>query len=407
MKFNIPFTKRTVNITKRGVIFQNEFGVPVSFADWSKGWSYTRTTPLLEMIYTSIASEFAKIDWMHIKQTEDNNFNIIKDNLNYLLTLRPNEIQSKYEFMYTMMYQLLKYGNCLALVSRNDNGNVISLSPLNVNDYLMGNGYQTLDGMVFIKLKNKISNEITLAEYNNLIHLRLNPVDLFNGDLFHSNNNTQTIIKLFDEHLNSLINELMDSGTVRGIVTIGKSSGGFNNTLTGEDQKVNKADEIVKRISKNKGGVLVLDAGEEWESISSPFSTVDSGTLEKYLDLLYSFMGVNREVIDGTASYDQMEVFFGKTIYPRIEQMKEEMNYKIFSSTAYTQGHRIEYYRNPFEYMPIDKAIDVAYKGAMDTTTNERRRMIYKLPPIDGGDILMGNKNFETLTSSLAEEGGD
>ena len=79
------------------------------------------------------------------------------------------------------------------------------------------------------------------------------------------------------------------------------------------------------------------------------------------------------------------------------------MNYKIFNKTSITQGHRIEFFRNPFEYVSTEKAIDIAYKGAMDTTTNERRRMIYKLPPIDEGDILMVNKNFEPLSMDLLE----
>ncbi len=39
----------------------------------------------------------------------------------------------------------------------------------------------------------------------------------------------------------------------------------------------------------------------------------------------------------------------------------------------------------------------------MDTTTNERRRMIYKLPPVENGDVLMINKNFEPLTIAMTE----
>ena len=88
---------------------------------------------------------------------------------------------------------------------------------------------------------------------------------------------------------------------------------------------------------------------------------------------------------------------------PILEQFISEMTYKVFSKTSLTQGHRIDFYRNPFEYVPIDKAIDIAYKGAMDTTTNERRALIYKLPPIDNGDLLMSNKNFELVTTAIAE----
>ena len=98
-----------------------------------------------------------------------------------------------------------------------------------------------------------------------------------------------------------------------------------------------------------------------------------------------------------------MEVFYNKTVMPRVEQFVAELNYKIFNKTSITQGHRIEFYKNPFEYVSTEKAVDIAYKASMDTTTNERRRMIYKLPPIENGDILMVNKNFEPLSMDLLE----
>ena len=117
--------------------------------------------------------------------------------------------------------------------------------------------------------------------------------------------------------------------------------------------------------------------------------------------MLLQFNGINKKVVDGTATGDEMEVFYNKTVMPRIEQFIAELNYKIFNKTSITQGHRIEFFRNPFEYVSTEKAIDIAYKGSMDTTTNERRRMIYKLPPVENGDVLMINKNFEPLTTDV------
>ena len=160
---------------------------------------------------------------------------------------------------------------------------------------------------------------------------------------------------------------------------------------------MSKQQEIIERIKSTKGGILVLDAGEEWQSLSSPFSTTSSEEIDRYIDMLLQFNGISKKVVNGEATSEQMEVFFNKTIVPRIEQFISEINYKVFTKTARSQGHRIEYYRNPFEYLPIDKAIDVAYKSIQDTTTNERRRMIYKMPPIEGGDVLLTNKNFTPI----------
>lgn len=400
MRLKLPF-KYELSVSKRGISYLNPTGQIVGFTEWLGDSLYTPTTPICEEIYSTIANEFAKIDLLH---TIDKNgeYKRVDDNLAYLLAERPNNYQSAFDFKYTMMYQLLKYGNSLAFINRDKDGRAISYDPINVLDYQFGGGYQIEDDLVLYKLKNCKNNNIELIDYRNIIHLRLNPFNIFYGDLFSGITFTKVITDIIDAGLGNAIRELQDSGNVRGIITIGKSQQGFSNaTMLNDDSKKLKQQEIINRIKGTKGGVLVLDAGEEWQSLSSPFSTTSSEDIDKYISMLLQFNGINKKVVDGTATEEEMEVFYAKTIMPRIEQFVDEINYKTFSKTSRTQGHRIEYYRNPFEYVSISKAIDIAYKASMDTTTNERRRMIYKLPPIENGDILMVNRNFEPLTMSL------
>lgn len=400
MKFHIPFTKYDVHVSKRGLNYIRD-GQLVGFTDWINGGIFTPTTPIMEEIYNTIASEFAKLDLKHVIRRgamyEDRH-----DKLDYLISERPNPLQSKFEFMWTMMYQLCKYGNAIAFLERDRNGNVVRIDPVNAVDYEFGGGYQITEDIAYFKYKNRKTGLIELVDYRNVIHLRSNPNDIFYGDLFSAFDYNKVMIDLVDYGLSTLINELKDCGTVRGIIQIGGAATGYargvaTRVMAGQEEKISKQEEIIERIKKTKGGILVLDAGEEWKTLGNPFSTASTTDINKYIDMLLQFNGINAKVVNGTATSDQMEVFFYKTIAPRIEQFVMEATYKIFSRTAITQGHRIEYYRNPFEYVPIATAIDVAYKGAMDITTNERRRMIYKLPPVEGGDVLMSNKNFESV----------
>ena len=410
MKFHIPFTDLDVHVSKRGMSYVKG-GQLVGFTDWVNGGIFVPTTPIMEEIYSAFASEFAKIDLKHVV-SKGENYEIREDNLTRLVGERPNPLQSKFEFLYTMMYQLLKYGNGLAYLERDKNGNVVKISPLNALDYEFGAGYQVSDELIFLKFRNIKTNMIELMDYRNVIHLRYNPNDIFYGDMFSSGAYNRVLIDVIDASLATLLNELKDCGTVRGIIQIGGATTGYargvaTRVMAGQEEKISKQEEIIERIRKTKGGILVLDAGEEWKQLGNPFSTASTQEINKYIDLLFQFYGINGKVVDGTASSDAMEVFFYKSIAPRIEQFVTEMTYKIFSKTAITQGHRIEYYRNPFEYVPITTAIDVAYKGAMDTTTNERRRMIYKLPPIEGGDILMSNLNFAKVGGGTGGGGSD
>ena len=373
----------------------------MGFTDWVADGVFTPTTPIMEEIYNTVASEFAKIDLKHVI-SKGKEYKEQDSQLNYLVSERPNSLQSKYEFLFTMMYQLYKWGNAIAFLERDRNGNVVSINPVNAGDYLFGNGYLIDNGLVLLKYKNAKTNEIQLVDYRNVIHLRANPNDVFYGDFFNAFDYNKAIINLIDYSLGTLINELKDCGTVRGIIQIGGAATGYargvaTRVMAGQEEKVTKQEEIIERIKSSKGGILVLDAGEEWKPLGNPFATTSTQDIDKYINMLLQFYGINEKVVNGTATFEAMEVFFYKTIAPKVEQFVSELNYKIFSKTAITRGHKIVFYRNPFEYVPVNIAIDIAYKGAMDTTTNERRRMIYKLPPIPGGDELMYNLNFSNI----------
>lgn len=403
MRIKIPFTKYEMSISKRGISYMNPSGQIVGFTEWMGNAVFTPTTPIMEEVYSTIANEFAKIDLIHVID-RDGDYRRVNDNLNYLLSQRPNAFQTAFDFKFTMMYQLLKYGNAIAFINRDSKGRAISIDPINAPDYEFGGGYQIEEDMIMFKYRNIKENSLHLVDYRNLIHLRLNPNNIFYGDIFSGISFTKVITDLIDASLGSAIRELQDNGSVRGVVTIGKSAQGFANaTLANDDAKKSKQKEIIDRIKATKGGILVLDAGEEWQSLSSPFSTTSSEDIDRYISMLLQFNGINKKVVDGTASGDEMEVFYNKTVMPRVEQFIGELNYKIFNKTSITQGHKIEFYKNPFEYVSTEKAVDIAYKASMDTTTNERRRMIYKLPPVENGDILMVNKNFEPLEMDLLE----
>lgn len=406
MKFR--FFNYDIHINKRGIKFLKD-GQLLDWVDWKQGYNFVAPsqTPILEQIYMTIANEFAKIDFRHVIDKEGD-YRLMTDKTDFAISKRPNQLQTKYDFFYTMIYQLYKYGNAIAFIERDKDGQVISLNPINVADYELGNGYQIDDTTVMIKFKKKSEQIIELVDYKNILHLRLNPNDIFTGDLYSGGNFTSVIVNLTDYALNSMLAELKENGTVRGVIQIGNAGIGYSNgyanrTMVGQEQKISKQQEIINRIKATDGGILVLDAGEEWKSLSSPFSTVSTESIDKYIDLLMEFYGINKKVVTGEATYDLMEAFFNKIIVPRIEQMTGEMNYKFFSKTAITQGHRIEYYRNPFEYVPLDRAIESAYKAIQDTTTNERRRYIYHLPPVEGGDKVLINKNF----AELGKEGED
>ena len=173
--------------------------------------------------------------------------------------------------------------------------------------------------------------------------------------------------------------------------------------------KKTKQQEIIERIKDSKDGLLVLDAGEKWHPLTRTFRTMSSEEVNNLMKYLLNFMGINQAVIDGTATEAQMEVFFNKTILRWLEKLIEELNWKYLTNEDRAKGERVDYFKNPFEYMSTKDALSNLYLGAMFFTINEVRRRVFKLPPVEGGDDLMKNKNFDTNPSSADAnvKGGD
>lgn len=380
-------------------------GSSVSFDDWISQFDLNRRTPILENIYDTIATEFSKIDLLLIRDTyektaegEKHRYEVLRDHPNSKpLTLRPNMLQTKSELLYTIAYQLHAYRNALVRIVRStetDKNIVLALEPIDCNDYLFGQGYE-IGGTLYLKLKEKKTGKIILLDYGDTIHLRLNPNDIFYGD--HNTGYDLThFVKIFDENLSSLFKELKSNGKVNGIIEIGGSpiSGNFNAALLNNPDKITKQQEVIERIEKSKG-IIVLDSGEKWIELNRTFKTMSTDDINNLMKYLYNFKGINQAVIDGTASEAQMEVFFNKTIMPLIERLMEELNYKYLTQTARSQGQVIDYFKNPFEYMATKDMLSSLYLGAMFFTQNDVRRMAFKLPPVAGGDVLMDNKNFQ------------
>lgn len=366
----------------------------------------------IESFYNYTASEFSKLDIRVASKVsnedvavgEVSGYRVLEDdNLSDILSLRPNALQTASSLQYVVAYQTFKHGQALIHVQRNTDGRIVALDPLNIDDYSFGNGYILENGDIYIRVKDS-SGEISLLAYSEFIHIRLNPNDIYSGDVASiiSNDN---LIKLFNRNITTALKDLSNSGSVRGILKLGTTKSGFSNQQLGDEALKATQTAIIDRIKETgANGILALDAGEEFTEIRGDSKTIAAADVESLVKHMFTMRGVNPKVVAGTATQEEMEVAYSKIIAPFVEQYIQECTYKLLSKRERGQGKFIDFYRNPFEYVSIIDAIDVAYKGAMDTTPNERREFIYKLPPIKGGDLLSQNLNFKVLDENSSKD---
>lgn len=112
--------------------------------------------------------------------------------------------------------------------------------------------------------------------------------------------------------------------------------------------------------------------------------------------MLYSQMGITQSVLDGTANSETMLNYYNRTVEPILAAITDEMKRKFLSKTARTQRQSIEYFRDPFVLVPVDKFAEIADKMRRNEvmTSNELRQKIGMRPSQNEKADTLDNPNL-------------
>lgn len=118
--------------------------------------------------------------------------------------------------------------------------------------------------------------------------------------------------------------------------------------------------------------------------------------VEFLTNMLYSQLGLTPSIFDGTASEEEMLNYHNRTIDGFLTAVCEEFARKFLTKTARTQGQSVEYYRNPFKYVPLSKFPELADKLTRNeiASSNDMRAEIGWSPSKDPKADALLNKNL-------------
>lgn len=357
-------------------------------------------TQFKRQIIDTIAREFSKQKFraMNIKTLKRN------DELEYIINTSANRQQSAYEWKNTMITQLYTYGNAIAIPIY-DEKDLSQLNEIVVKDlscYQFGYGYSEKFEKIFLLIKNLKNNQIQMLPYEDIIHMRLTPNDIFNLDINYNLDPTKAYSNVFDKTIDAYLESMTDNGRVTAIVRIGGNQAGLKSkTSASKDQKDALKNDLEARISEAfDSGLLVLDDTETFEVLNKQWNKTTTEEMQVILDTMYSLYGINKSVIDGSASAEQMQAFIMKTIKPLCIQLEQELNRKLLSEAAIRSGQRILNIINPFEYSPITDMGDTIYKISHVYSKNEIREFMGSGPTANG-DVVHDNLNFTSRKVNL------
>jgi hypothetical protein len=171
-------------------------------------------------------------------------------------------------------------------------------------------------------------------------------------------------------------------------------------------QAEERRQEIEFQLSTGKYGIAYADSAEKITQLNRPIENNLWEQIEGLMKLLFSQLGLTQGVLDGTADENTMSNYMARTIEPIVDEIAEAIDRKMISKTAYAQGQRVMYFRNPFKIIPITRLAEIADVLSRNeiTSPNDIRQIIGLVPSKDPEANKLKNSNMPEKQAEIAPQ---
>lgn len=343
---------------------------------------------IISAVYTRIALDVASIDIRHVRTNEAGRYlQDIDSNFQDCLRVVPNLDQGPDQFFIDLMMTLFDRG-CAVIcpidtVSDPRNANAVDILSMRV-------GYvcQWMPRHVRLNVYNDqtgLREELTMAK---------SAVAIIENPLYSVMNEPNSTLQRLIRKLNLLdvVDDASASGKLDLIVQLPYTIKSENKRQQAEQRRK----DIEFQLTGSKYGIAYVDATEKITQLNRPVENNLMTQIEYLTTMLYSQLGMTKEVIDGTADEQTMLNYMNRTLAPMLRSIVQAMRRSFLTKTARTQGQNIMYFRDPFALVPVANLAEIADKFTRNeiASSNEIRGVIGWAPSTDPKADQLVNSNM-------------
>ncbi|QPX71467.1 portal protein [Streptomyces phage SscP1EGY] len=350
--------------------------------------SYSSERSIISSIYTRLGIDVSGVDIRHARLDEEGRYlEDIRSPLQDCLTVEPNLDQGARQFRQDIAMTLFEHG-VAAIVPVDTNidpaisgsfiikslrvGEIVAWHPQHVTVNL----YDERDGQ---RKQVTVPKKTTAIVENPLYSVMNEP-----------NSTLQRLIR----KLNMLdsVDEQSSSGKLDMIIQLPY----VIKSEARRQQAEQRRKDIEFQLTGSKYGIAYTDGTEKIQQLNRPIENNLLKQIEYLTAMLYTQLGLTKEVMDGTADEKAMINYFNRTIKPIVQSVTEAMKRSFLTKSARTQGQSIVYFRNPFDLVPMEQVAEVADKFTRNEilSANEIRQGIGFKPSKDPKADQLVNSNM-------------
>lgn len=371
-----------------------EYGEHVSYGSGYSVRPYAVRTSMasgktiVNSIYTRLAIDVASIQMIHVVVDDEDRFvKKVNSGINNCLTMSANIDQGGTAFRQDSAHTMFEKG-VIALVPIETTVNPNITGSYDIQNMRVGEVVQWFPKHVRVSVYNETTGmreELVLSK--ELVAVVENPLYTVMNE---PNSTLQRLIRKLS--LLDSVDEQSSSGKLDLIIQLPY-------TIRSEarrEQAEQRRTDIEAQLKGSQYGIAYTDGTEKITQLNRPAENNLMKQVEYLQDMLYSQLGLTKEVFDGTADEKTMVNYHNRTIEPILTAMTEAMTRSFLTKTARTQGHRIKAYRDPFKLMTLSTLAEIGDKLTRNeiASSNELRGVIGWKPSSDPKADELRNKNL-------------
>jgi len=343
---------------------------------------------IIASIYTRIAIDVSSVKIQHARLDENERYTgTVDSGLNYCLNTEANIDQTARDFMQDLVESMCDEG-VVAVVPVDTSVNPMITGSYDIKTMRVGRITEWRPEHVRVNLYNQRSGK------KEDIYLPKRSVAIIQNPLYNVMNEPNGTLRRLIRKLNLLdvIDEQSSSGKLDLIVHLPY----MTKSPLRKQEAENRRKELEQQLAKSKYGVAYTDATEKITQLNRPVENNLMNQIEYLTSMLYSQLGMTKEVFEGTADEATMLNYYSRTIEPIVSAIVDEFNRKFLTRTARSQNQKIVFFRDLFRLAPIESIVNLGSQFAMNEimTPNEVRQLIGFKPAMDPGADELRNRNI-------------
>lgn len=343
---------------------------------------------MMAPIINKIAVDASQIEILHAKLDKNDRYEeTIKDELNDLFNLQANIDQCGRAFKQDIFQSTCDEG-------------VIALVPTDLDTDLRENKSYTIYTARVAKIVKWEPQHVTCLCYNELtgekeeVRIQKSLVPIIENPFYSIMNEPNSTLQRLVRKLNLIdaIDERTGSGKLDLIIQLPYTI----KTSTKQQQADQRKKAIEDQLVNSTYGIAYIDGAEHITQLNRPAENNLMAQVQYLEDQFFSQVGINRDILNGTADEQTNINYFNSVIEPLLAVVVQECTRKWLTNTIRSEGHVVTYLRDPFKLIPAEKMADIADKYTRNEilSSNEVRAKIGYKPVATAEAEELRNKNL-------------